>query len=149
MSVACAILLASVCAAGDGLENVQLLVRRGLLRQAEERLVTLLANERDTRRRAHVLLLLGNVDYERGHYAKALERYVQAERDAADEPSVVAALSGNRVVAEQRLARSREVAGLATRLRSAVVAVVILAASAVAWLAYRSRKRDPARSGIR
>ena len=147
MSVMCLLLAASVCTAGDGLDEARSLLQKGLLRQAEQRLAPLLADELDAQRRARVLLLLGNVNYERGHYARALDQYVQAERNAADQSSFVAAVRGNRILAEQRLARSRDVAKVATRLLSAVAATLFLAGVAVAWLVRQSRTGEPATSG--
>ena len=142
MSVPCSIILVFICTTGDGLDEARSLLRQGLLRQAEQQLVPLLANESDTRRRSHMLLLLGNVSYERGLYARALEHYVQAERDSAGDPSLAAAASGNRNMAEQRLARSREFASLAARLRVVVTATGLLAGVVLTWLASRSRIRD-------
>jgi hypothetical protein len=142
MSVACAILLMSICTGGDGLDEARSLLRQGLLGQAEHRLVPLLADDSDHMRRAHILLLLGNVDYERGLYAQALERYVEAERDAAGDAPFVAAVSGNRQMAEQRLARTRTISRSATRLRSAVAATVFVAGAAVIYLARQTPARD-------
>jgi hypothetical protein len=139
MSLLCALVLTVVGTAGDGLEEARSLLRRGLLHEAEQRLAPLLQDESDTMRRAHALLLMGNVDYERGHYSQARERYARAERDAAGEPTVAAAAAGNRVMAEQRLARGQAIADQASRLRTAVAATAGLAAVAIVWLGRQSR----------
>ena len=93
--------------------------------------------------RARVLLLLGNVDYERGLYDQALERYDQAANDGSADDSTAAAARANRVLAEERLQRATEIAGLENRLRASLAATLVVAASAIAWLARRARTSPP------
>lgn len=144
MNVMCVLLVVSVCTTGSGLDEARMLLRRGLLRDAEERLTPMLANESDVQGHAHVLLLLGNVAYERGRYARAVELYLEAELEALAEPMVAAAARDNRVMSEDRLGRSRELGVLATRLRAAMAATGVLAGVVVAWLARRPRTRGSA-----
>lgn len=146
MTGAAELALALACIAGDGLEDARRLVQQGLLSRAEQVLAPMLEDEIEAARRARVLLLLGNVDYERGHYARAAVRYAQVEREAPD-GAVVDTARGNRVLAERQLARSRELAALASRLRAAVGVAVILGGVVVAGLA--RRPPEPSAPGAR
>ena len=144
MGAAWALIVAAACG-GGGLDEARALVRKGLLREAE-RILAPLAAEPEAGQRAPALLLLGNVDYERGRYANALERYTEAEREGAGDDALVAAARGNRELARQRLNRAEQVAALETRLRAAVASVLAAGALAVTWLARRARggARTPA-----
>lgn len=137
ISVACALVIAVACG-GEGLDEARELLRKGLLTEAE-RILAPLAAEAEGRQRAPALLLLGNVDYERGRYESALERYTEAERGGAADDSLVAAARGNRELVQQRLQRARQLAALEARLRASVMTVLALGALAVTWLARRPR----------
>lgn len=137
MSAAWALVIAVACG-GEGLEEARALLSKGLLTEAE-RILAPLAAEAEGRQRAPALLLLGNVDYERGRYESALERYTEAEREGAADDSLVAAARGNRELAQQRLGRATQLATLETRLRAAVTSALALGALAIAWLARRPR----------
>ena len=145
ISVACAIVLAVACEA-DGLVEARALLRKGLLTEAE-RILAPLAAQPEGRQRAPALLLLGNVDYERGRYERALERYIEAEREGSADESLVAAARGNRELAQQRLDRVQQVARLEARLRAGVASALALGALAVTWLAWRPRARTRAPAG--
>jgi tetratricopeptide (TPR) repeat protein len=137
MSAAWAVVIAVACG-GAGLDEARELLRKGLLTEAE-RILAPLAAEAEGRQRAPALLLLGNVDYERGRYESALERYTEAEREGAADDSLVAAARGNRELAQQRLQRARQLATVEARLRAGVMSALALGALAVTWLARRPR----------
>ena len=143
--VAWALVLAVACG-GDGLDEARALLRKGLLTEAE-RILAPMAAQSEGRQRAPALLLLGNVDYERGRYASALERYSEAESDGGADDSLVAAARGNRELAQQRLDRVQQVATLEARLRAGVASALVLGALAVTWLALRPRARTQAPAG--
>lgn len=122
-----------------GLDEARLLIQRGFLSQAEQRLEARLAAGPDDLVRARVHLLLGNVDYERGHYARALERYTEAERSAAADAQLAEGAAGNRRMAEERLARGRKVGDQAARLGNWLVVTLVLIGLVVGWLVRESR----------
>jgi len=140
-TVAWALIIAVACR-GEGLDEARALLRKGLLTEAE-RILTPLAAVPEGRQRPPALLLLGNVDYERGRYESALERYTEAEREGAADDPLIAAARGNRELALQRLERARQLATLGARLRAGVMSALALGAAAVIWLA------RPLRAGAR
>jgi len=142
MSATCALILAALCTTGESLEKARSFVRQGLLREAEGLLIPLVESS-EPADRARVLLLLGNVDYERGLYDRALERYAQAANDSSADDSTATAARANRVLAEERLQRATEIAGLENRLRASLAATLLVAASAIGWLARRTRPPSP------
>jgi tetratricopeptide (TPR) repeat protein len=123
---------------GGGLDEARELLRKGLLSEAE-RILAPLAAEAGSPQRSPALLLLGNVDYERGRYESALARYAEAEREGGADEALVAAARGNRQLTAERLDRARRLATLEARLRAGTAAALALGAVAVAWLARRSR----------
>jgi len=144
MSVACALILVALCAIDEPLDQARSLIGQGLLQEAERILVPLVETSEPTDR-PRVVLLLGNVDYERGLYDQALEKYVQAENDGSADGPTAAAARANRSLTEKRLQRGREVARLERRLRATLAASLVLAVSATAWLARRPKTASPAR----
>ena len=137
MNSACALALVVAGITGNGLEEARNLVHQGLLTQAEQLLAPMLVDDIDTASRARALLLLGNVDYERGEYARAVDRYAQVQRMRPDDESVIEAARDNRALAERRLVRNRELALHASRLRAAVVLIVLLGSLAIVCSARR------------
>ena len=144
MSIACAVIVSALCMTGESLDQARAFVRQGLLREAEGLLLTLLESS-EPADRARALLLLGNVDYERGPYAQALERYGQAADDGSADESTASAARANRMLAEERLQRATEISALESRLRVGLTASLVVAASTVLWLARRARPPSPER----
>ena len=142
MSACCALLFAALCTNGESLEQARSLVRQGLLREAEG-LLRPLAESAEPTDRARALLLLGNVDYERGLYDRARERYDRAANDSSADDSTATAARANRVLAEDRLRRATELSGLEHRLRASLAATLVAAASAIVWMARRARAPSP------
>lgn len=144
MSARCALILAALCTNGETLEQARSFVRQGLLREAEG-LLRPLAESSEPTDRARALLLLGNVDYERGLYDQALERYDRAANDSSADDSTVAAARSNRVLAEERVRRAQILSGLEHRLSASLAATLVVAACAIAWMARRARGPSPER----
>ena len=138
MTVLCALVLAAVCADDAAIDRARTMLRQGLLAPAES-LLAPLADASDPAERARALLLLGNVDYERGRYEQALECYRRAESASPDDGSTAATARANQALAEQRLQRARELQGLEGRLRVALALAVAVGLAAVTALARRSR----------
>jgi hypothetical protein len=128
-------------------------LRHGLLEQVERQLEDVEARGSELQR-AHALLLLGNVAYDRGDYGAAAGRYVGAaegfRRAAQTEPEAaepgLAAAEANRALAEEQLARGAELAAAARRLRGLTMGAVAAAVAVIAWLGWRSRERVAAGS---
>ena len=135
-----ALLVAALLPPGDDLEAARLLLRRGFLEQAEQ---CLLALEDVEASRGRVLLLLGNVDYERGLYAAAAGHYSRAEESAAGDAELAAIARDNRRMAEERIERGREVASRVAHLQVSLLSLLAAAAASVTWLGRRSRPAAP------
>jgi len=144
MSTTCALFLVALCAMDERLDQARVLIGQGLLHEAERILVPLIETSGPADR-ARVVLLLGNVDYERGLYDKALENYIRAENDGAADGATAAAARANRSLAEERLQRGREISRLERRLRATLAACLALAVTATVWLARRPRSPSPER----
>src|SRR5262245_53992943 len=95
---------------GVTLDAARAYCRQGLLREAEQTLKGLTA-EQSLTDRAAVQLLFGNIAYERGDYAQAVEAWKAAlTLYASDEGAEhgVEAVVGNLALGEERLERSHE-----------------------------------------
>jgi hypothetical protein len=123
----------------DGLEDARRLIRRGLLARAEGQLTAYMDGGAMGESLSRALLLLGNIDYERGDYDRAAERYEAAWAGATGPASVVEAARENHLMAERRLTQLQRVATSATKLRWAVALAVACVAGLIAWQARQSR----------
>jgi tetratricopeptide (TPR) repeat protein len=124
------------------LREARILIRQGLLHDAEARLLPLLQAPPDSDGpavdRAHACLLLGNVAFERGRYADALLRYESVLDDSIASAALERAAGANAERTRLLLAREHALRGASRRLAVTVGLVVLLGTATFAWLARRA-----------